>query len=120
MLSPLSIRVEEVPKLGALVLGVPLAEGIAETVDALLGAANFSCATGALKPHRTAAQGVQQARVQHAPQVLRLQFPRFLRPMGPQEPAPRAWNLFNSRIDKAKASACSRFPTGRNWTCGTI
>ena len=48
MLSPgFDAAVEEVPQLGALILGIPLAAGVAEGEDALLGARFFFVAAGA-------------------------------------------------------------------------
>jgi len=37
---------------------------------------------------------------------------------GPQEQRPELWNIFNSRLDKAKASVSSRFRIGPSWTSG--
>ncbi len=55
-------RVVEVPKLGALVLGIPLAGTIAEGVDAFLGAGFFFVAARAAEGRGEAvvAQGVEQ------------------------------------------------------------
>ena len=71
--------VEEVPQLGPLVLGVPLAEAVAEGIDALLGARFFLVAARAAESRVEAAcaERVQQgARLQQPAALLRAQAER--------------------------------------------
>jgi hypothetical protein len=72
----IDVAVEQVPQLGALVLGVPLAEAVAEGIDAFLGARFFLVAAGAAKGRVVAAGGKrveQGARLQLAAALLRAQ-----------------------------------------------
>jgi sulfate adenylyltransferase subunit 2 len=48
----------------------------------------------------------------------RIFLPRRVRPMGPEEPAPRAVDLYNARATRARTCAPSRSRTGPRWTCG--
>src|SRR5215469_7216639 len=71
--------VVKVPKLGPLILGIPLAEGIAEGIDAFLGARFLLVAPRTAKSRVKAALGEpieQRARLQQAATLLRTQVVR--------------------------------------------